>query len=164
MAFTHIKLSLKRDLKKYEKRAETSRLNGSLGGRPPINRVKPTKPNGLIDNPTEPRKPDSVSDSVNDNVSDIIKRKSIKEKYAFEKCVTSLDKLEIEEFERFFDYWSEHGENDKKMRFEKEKSFDWQRRWNVWNKNKKKWSKGPVFEKKQKRDASDILLEKYGVK
>jgi len=32
----------------------------------------------------------------------------------------------------FFEYWSEHGDNDKKMRFEKEKSFSVERRLKTW--------------------------------
>lgn len=36
---------------------------------------------------------------------------------------------------QFFDYWTEHGINDKKMRFEKEKSFGISRRLSTWNQN-----------------------------
>jgi len=39
----------------------------------------------------------------------------------------------------FYDYWTEHGENDKKMRFEKEKSFGIKRRLATWKANSKKW-------------------------
>lgn len=35
----------------------------------------------------------------------------------------------------FYLYWTEHGENDKKMRFEKERSFDVTRRLYRWSKN-----------------------------
>lgn len=35
----------------------------------------------------------------------------------------------------FYDYWTEHGENDKKMRYEKEKSFGLNRRLTTWNNN-----------------------------
>lgn len=35
----------------------------------------------------------------------------------------------------FYAYWTEHGENDKKMRFEKEKSFGVERRLSTWLKN-----------------------------
>ena len=62
--FQNIKNALKRDLSKYETRADRSRENGKLGGRP----KNPKKPTGLINNPTEPRKPDSDSDSVSVNV------------------------------------------------------------------------------------------------
>ena len=61
-----IKQQLKRDLKKYEKRAERSKENGKLGGRP----KKPKKPTGLINNLDEPRKPDTVKDTVTVKVKD----------------------------------------------------------------------------------------------
>jgi len=69
-SWKHIEQSLKRDLLKYEKRAERSRENGALGGRP----KNPKKPSGLIINPEEPKKPDSdnVSVTVNVSESDII--------------------------------------------------------------------------------------------
>ena len=59
MCFIPIKQSLKRDLVKYEERAERARLNGAKGGRP-----KTQKTQSVI---LEPKKPDSVSVSVNDN-------------------------------------------------------------------------------------------------
>jgi len=72
IAFDPIKRQLKRDLVKYESRAERSRENGSKGGRP-SNLQEPKKPNGFINNLEEPKKPDTVIDIVNDivNVTDI---------------------------------------------------------------------------------------------
>lgn len=61
MCFIPIKQSLKRDLVKYEERAERARLNGAKGGRP-----KTQKTQSVI---SEPKKPDSVNVSVNDNVN-----------------------------------------------------------------------------------------------
>lgn len=64
LAFTPIKQQLKRDLEKWRKRAENSRVNGAKGGRPPKN---PKNPMGYIEtqkNPDEPRKPDTVNDTV----------------------------------------------------------------------------------------------------
>jgi hypothetical protein len=59
MCFIPIKQSLKRDLVKYEERAERARENGAKGGRP-----KTQKTQSVI---SEPKKPDSVNVSVNDN-------------------------------------------------------------------------------------------------
>lgn len=42
----------------------------------------------------------------------------------------------------FISYWAESGLNDNKMRFEKEKSFDVNRRLHTWLRNKKKYDKG----------------------
>lgn len=67
LTFESVKQNLKRDLKKWEQRAENSRNNGKLGGRPP----KPEKPSGLIKNPTEPEKPVTDTVTVTDNVTDI---------------------------------------------------------------------------------------------
>jgi hypothetical protein len=64
MCFIPIKQSLKRDLVKYEERAERARENGAKGGRP-----KTQKTQSVI---SEPKKPDSVNVSVNDNVNDSV--------------------------------------------------------------------------------------------
>jgi hypothetical protein len=37
----------------------------------------------------------------------------------------------------FYSYWTEHGEKDKKMRFEKQTSFDIVRRLSTWKRNNK---------------------------
>lgn len=60
--FANFKSTLKRDLKKWEARAESSRTNGKLGGRP----RNPTEPSGLIDKPKKP-----VTDTV--TVTDTVK-------------------------------------------------------------------------------------------
>jgi hypothetical protein len=66
MSFEPIKLTLKRDLKKYEVYIEKQRENGSKGGRP--RKTEKTQP--FLQ---EPKKADSVSDS--DSVNDIEKNK-----------------------------------------------------------------------------------------
>ena len=105
LAFESIKQQLKRDLKKYETRANNSRNNGKLGGRPP----KPTKPTGLINNPTKPTKPDTVNVTVNDTVINNIyslyptkceKRKSStgkskKDKFKIEKLLKEYSEKEL---------------------------------------------------------------------
>jgi hypothetical protein len=40
----------------------------------------------------------------------------------------------------FYEYWTEHGPKDRKMRFEKEKSFGIARRLDTWFKNKEKFN------------------------
>jgi hypothetical protein len=69
-AWKPIQQSLKRDLKKYEERAERSRENGKLGGRP-----KTQKTQQVI---LKPKKPDS--DSVSVSVNDIKEKNNKKEK------------------------------------------------------------------------------------
>lgn len=46
-----------------------------------------------------------------------------------------LDKIASE----FFEYWTEHGDNGKKMRFEKEKVFDIKKRLERWKRNTKNY-------------------------
>lgn len=87
LVFEGIKQQLKRDLKKYEARADRARQNGSKGGRP----KNPKKPSGLQKNPVEPKKPDTVNDKVTviDKVTDtdindddvLISIEKCKEKY-----------------------------------------------------------------------------------
>ena len=67
MCFIPIKQSLKRDLRKYEERAERSRMNGAKGGRP-----KTQKTQQVI---SEPKKPDRDTDR--DRVIDIIEQHSL---------------------------------------------------------------------------------------
>jgi hypothetical protein len=43
------------------------------------------------------------------------------------------------ERERFIEYWLEHGENDRKLRFEKETSFGFNRRFKLWLENSNNW-------------------------
>jgi hypothetical protein len=50
----------------------------------------------------------------------------------------------------FFNYWSEHGENDKKLRFEKEKTFGLKQRLSTW------YSRNP---KQYEKQVTDPLVE-----
>ena len=72
--------TINRDKKKYDRRCETSAINGRLGGRP-------KKPN---ENLTKPKKADS--DSVSDSDSEIKKEKIQKKKFGEYKHVLLADK------------------------------------------------------------------------
>lgn len=67
LSFIDIQQQLKRDLVKWEQRAERSRENGRNGGRPK-NPEKPKETQQVI---LKPRKPDTVNVNVNDTVNDI---------------------------------------------------------------------------------------------
>lgn len=69
LLFIDIEQSLKRDLKKWEQRAERSRENGKMGGRP-TKEDNPEKPKETQQVILEPKKPDSVNVSVNVSVKD----------------------------------------------------------------------------------------------
>ena len=63
--FEPIKQQLKRDLQKYENVAERNRSNGAKGGRPKKD-ITQNNPVGLIGNPNNPKKPDTVTDTDTD--------------------------------------------------------------------------------------------------
>ena len=127
IAFEPIKQQLKRDLVKYVNLCERNKINSKNAGRP-------KKSNGLNNNPKKSsgliglQKESKKSDNDNDNVIDIEKRKEIfKEK--LNAYANEYGKRLIYDF---FLYWSEHGDNDRKMRFEKEKTFGVKARLNTW--------------------------------
>jgi hypothetical protein len=126
IAFEPIKQQLKRDLEKYERLCVRNAENGKSGGRP----RKPKKPNGLIGNSEKPKKADNDNDSDNDVVNDINKRKLLFK----EKLKQYLPEYGKELLNDFFLYWSEHNENGKRMRWEKERTFGMKARLNTWQK------------------------------
>ena len=96
MCFIPIQQSLKRDLDKYDKYIDKQKVNGSKGGRPKKNPAEPKEPKPLFKNPTEPKKADSVSVSVSDNVNETNKSQQ------FEKEL-------IEFAERFYNALEKYG-------------------------------------------------------
>ena len=98
MCFIPIKQSLKRDLVKYEERADRARENGAKGGRP-----KTQKTQSVI---SEPKKPDSVSVSV--NVNDSVKDDGIKPP-SLEEVISYFDEngYTKESATKMFEYYEE---------------------------------------------------------
>lgn len=82
LVITSFVTTINRDKKKYDRRCETSAINGRLGGRP-------KKPN---ENLMKPKKADSDSDSVSDSDSEIKKEKIQKKKFGEYKHVLLADK------------------------------------------------------------------------
>lgn len=65
-----------------------------------------------------------------------------KRKHAFgEKLIPYIEQYGKTLIREFFDYWTEHNENGKKMRFEKEKTFEISRRLARWSKNNRRNNK-----------------------
>ena len=146
VVFEPIKQQMKRDLKKWEKYIEKQRENGKKGGRPPKTQEtqgEPKKPKPFSENPTEPKKADNVNVSVtvSDNVTDNAKRDISERKRSFaQKVINHFDKeFPLDDLKEFCDYWTEHGENDRKMKFEKVESFDWNLRVRNWMKRRDKF-------------------------
>lgn len=71
-----------------------------------------------------------------DTPSDTQKEALETRKHAFgEKLVPYIEQYGKVLIREFFDYWTEHNENGRKMRFEKEKTFEISRRLARWSKN-----------------------------
>jgi len=140
LAFESIKQALKRDLRKFEdvkvKRSEAGKKSAEV--RKQQKATKSTSVKSVQQNSTNPTV--SVNDSVNVNVSvnekvnDILKRKQ-----SFRQSLTDFNKENPSKYPKqlFIDfemYWTEHGPKDKKMRFEKEKTFGIASRLSTWYK------------------------------
>jgi hypothetical protein len=125
IAFEPIKQQLKRDLVKFEdvklKRSEAGKAGASKRWQMPSNDSKDKQSITKM----------AVTDTVNVISKDINKRKQ-----EFASDLTSfVEKYGKVMIREFYDYWTEHGDKDKKMRFEKEKSFNLELRLERWNKN-----------------------------
>ena len=131
LAFTPIQQQLKRDLVKYEKTKDSRSKAGIAGA------------NKRWQNITEDSKGISAIAKIADNVNDTdnVKDKVInniehrKNKF-YESLSIFVTEYPREMIRDFYNYWSEHGTNDKKMRFEKQTTFGVKQRLSVWyNKN-----------------------------
>jgi hypothetical protein len=72
----------------------------------------------------------------------IIKNKDIqkrKDEFIEEVFYLRKDILEIEEMDRFVEYWTETNKSKTKMRFEMQKTWDTKMRMQNWGRNTKKW-------------------------
>lgn len=125
IAFEPIKQQLKRDLVKFEdvkvKRSEAGKAGATKRWQEIANANKGIQTIANI----------AVNDNVNVISKDINKRK---QEFAF-KLTSFVDTYGKSMIRDFYDYWTEHGEKDKKMRYEKETSFNLDARLNRWNKN-----------------------------
>tara|TARA_R110000737_G_C14566023_1_gene483186 strand:+ start:121 stop:723 length:603 start_codon:yes stop_codon:yes gene_type:complete len=137
--FESIKQNLKRDLVKWEIRAERSRLNGHKGGRP----KNPKEPSGLNGNLDKPRKPDTVK--VTDTVTVTVNDKEIRE-LTFREQVAQHTTYEALMLDDFADYWTESNPKGKKLKFELQKTFDIARRLKKWSSNNFNTSKESTME------------------
>ena len=115
------------------------------------------------------RKPSLLPLKVDVNTQTILKEtklnKTILERKAdFKKSLIPLKDFGTETLTEFFEYWSEHGERDRKMRFEKEKSFGINRRLATWLKNQKRFEKEKSSAKKEKpKMLTEQLKQDYGI-
>jgi hypothetical protein len=133
LGFTPIQQQLKRDLVKYEETKEKRSEAGKAGA------------NKRWQNVAEDSKriKGIAKIAVNDNVN--VKDKvieSIEERKSkfYDSLTVYVDEYPKKMLRDFYDYWSEHGEKDKKLRFEKEKTFGIEQRLRTWyNRNTKQY-------------------------
>ena len=133
LAFTPIQQQLKRDLIKYEETKENRSKAGKAGANKRWQNI--TEDSNRINDMAKI----AVNDNVNviDKVIDNIEERKSKFYASLSLFVDEYPKKMLREF---YDYWTEHGDKDKKLRFEKEKTFGIQQRLRTWyNRNPKQY-------------------------
>ena len=99
----------------------------------------------------------SVQEKEKEKEQDVLSARKLAFK---ESLFTYVGKYRKETVKAFFEYWSEHGDNDKKMRYEKEKSFGLGRRLSTWAKNDFDKTENPE-EEKGKGSGGFSMMEAY---
>jgi len=160
LTFEPIKQQLKRDLKRYE---EKKKQWSEAGKRSAEVRKKQRTLTTVKKRSTDL----TVNDNVNVNVSvnDNVKVNNIEDRKAdFKKSLFPfLEIYDKQLLKEFYEYWTEHGEKDRKFRKEKQKSFNTELRLKTWFKNKENWEKEKSSAKKEKLTAAQALRQKYGI-
>ncbi len=85
--------------------------------------------------------------NVNVNVNDNVNYKNIEDRKNkfYDSLTIFVSEFPKEMIRDFYNYWSEHGIHDKKMRFEKEKTFGIKQRLTVWlNRNPNQYSTAQI--------------------
>ena len=144
-AWKPIELQLKRDLIKFEevkaKRSDAGKRSAELRAikAEEQNSTNPTHVESVEQTSTNPTVNDNDTVNVNDNV--ILLKKETKVNISDRKLsfynslipyTQTYGKVMLREF---YEYWTEHGENDLKFRKEKEKTFGLERRLKTWSTN-----------------------------
>ena len=133
LAFTPIQQQLKRDLIKYEETKENRSKAGKAGANKRWQNI--TEDSKRINDMAKIAVNDNVN--VKDKVIDNIEERKSKFYAALSLFVDEYPKKMLREF---YDYWTEHGDKDKKLRFEKEKTFGIEQRLRTWyNRNPKQY-------------------------
>jgi hypothetical protein len=132
LAFTPIKQQLKRDLQKFEQ----TKVNRSIAGKAGADKRWQNIANDSKRISSIAKM--AVNDNVNVNDKVILSIAERKINFANQLAIYKKD-YSKDILNEFYLYWTEHGTNDKKMRFEKQTSFDISRRLNNWLKNSVKF-------------------------
>jgi hypothetical protein len=135
LAFTPIQQQLKRDLIKYEETKENRSKAGKAGANKRWQNI--TEDSNRINDIAKIAVNDNVNVNVIDKVIDNIEERKSKFYTSLSIYVNEYPKKMLREF---YDYWTEHGVKDKKLRFEKEKTFGIEQRLRTWyNRNPKQY-------------------------
>ncbi len=180
IVFEQFKAQLKRDLSKWEEKKEEKEQAGALGNlkrwaedlhKKVVSGELLLEEAVIIAKNRKKSHSDSkqshrvaeVAVSVNDNVNvsdSVIKKEEVvitpktiqeREKEFEEKLAPFKEKYGEQMVSNFCRYWTEKNENAKKMRFEKESTFEISRRLVTWQENDKKFKKGVGAEKTKNR-------------
>jgi hypothetical protein len=136
LAFTPIKQQLKRDLQKFEQ----TKVNRSIAGKAGADKRWQNIANDSKRISSIAKMAVNDNDNVNVNVNDKVILSIAERKMNFANQLAIYKKDYSKDIlNEFYLYWTEHGTNDKKMRFEKQTSFDVSRRLNNWLKNSAKF-------------------------
>lgn len=143
MAFLPFKNQFIRDNEEYQKTCERNRNNGSKGGRPK-NPTEPTETQKTHSVLEKPKKADKDKDTDKDKEKETIEMRQSKFYASLSVYVSEYPKQMLRDF---FDYWTEHGVKDTKMRFEKEKTFGISQRLKTWyNRNPKQYDETTIVD------------------
>ncbi len=133
LAFTPIKQQLKRDLIKFEETKEKRSEAGKAGANKRWQNIA-----------NDSKRISTIAKiAVNDNVNDNVKEKVIDINMRKHKFASSLqpylEKYGKDLLNEFYLYWTETTLNNKKLKFELEKTFSLDRRLSNWSKNASKF-------------------------
>lgn len=140
IAWIQIEQALKRDLKKWEAKSKKNSENAKKRWQ----KEEAKDANASERMPIDAKDADNGNDNGNGKGNDKVKKNIDERKADFAVRASELCLPTLEQEEMFFDFlghWTEHGERDRKMRFEKQTSFDVKRRWGTWKKNQARWEK-----------------------
>ena len=162
--FEPVKLQLKRDLKKWEDKSVINSESGRKGGL--ISAAKRSESKQTLENPSESKRIQPVTVTVNDNVSvndNVINKNSIRtasptievrEKLFYESIAEFKDKYPKEMLRAFFDHWREPNKSKTKMLWELKPTWDLNLRLIKWSKNQSIFNK-TNYGKENKRITTD---------
>ena len=117
-----------------KEKSKTNKVNGSKGGRPTKNPIvtepiTEIKPNG---NPIESESKGIREDKIIEDkiiTTDSVENRKLKFAHSLEPFIDEFGKDMIR---KFYDYWTESGDKDRKFKLEKQKSWNTKLRLNNW--------------------------------